>query len=57
MKIYIICCVPEQISYLGKFLFLRYGPKCSQPIRLQYSLINHINESSFHEIEQINEIA
>ena len=32
MKIYIICCVPGQVSYLGKFLFLRYGPKCSQPI-------------------------
>ena len=25
----------EQISYLGKFWFLRYGPKCSWPIRLQ----------------------
>ena len=33
-KIYIICCVPAQ-TYLGKFLILRYGPKCSQPIRLQ----------------------
>ena len=31
MKTYIICCVPAQIPYLGKFLFLRYGPKCSQP--------------------------
>ena len=35
MKIYVICCVPAQIPYLGKILFLRYGPKCSQPIRLQ----------------------
>ena len=25
MKIYIIWCVPEQIPYLGNFLFLRYG--------------------------------
>ena len=41
-KIYIICCVPTQISYLGKFCFLRYGPKCPQPIRLQDILINHI---------------
>ena len=43
MKIYIICCVPAQISYLGKFWFLRYGPKCSQPSRLQDFLINHIS--------------
>ena len=35
MKIYIICCVPGEISFLGKFLFLKYRPKCSQPIRLQ----------------------
>ena len=42
MKVYIICCVPAQIPYLGKFLFLRCGPKCSQPIRLQHFLVNHI---------------
>ena len=35
MKIYVIFCVPAQIPNMGKFLFLRYGPKCSQPIRLQ----------------------
>ena len=46
MKIYIICCVPAQIPYLGKFLFLRYGPKCSQPIRLQDFLINHISRTN-----------
>ena len=46
MKMYIICFVPEQISYLGKFLFLRYGPKCSQPIRLQDFLINHISRTN-----------
>ena len=34
MKNYIIGCVPAQIPYLGRFWFLRYGPKCSQPIRL-----------------------
>ena len=28
------CCVPAQIPYLEKFLFLRYGPQCSQQIRL-----------------------
>ena len=46
MEIYIICCVPAQIPYLGKFLFLRYGPKCSQPIRLQDFLINHISRTN-----------
>ena len=35
MKIYIICCVPVQIFYLRKMLFLRYRPKCSQPRRLR----------------------
>ena len=48
MKIYIICCVPAQISYLGKFWILRYGPKCSKPIRLQDFLVSP---------EQINKIA
>ena len=35
----VYCCVPPQIPYLRKFLFLRYGPKYSQPIRLQDFLI------------------
>ena len=43
---YIICCVPAQIPYFGKFCFLRYGPKCSQPIRLQDFLINHISRTN-----------
>ena len=43
MKNYIIYCVPAPIPYLGKFLFLGYGQKCSQPIRLQEFLINHIS--------------
>ena len=33
-------CMLEQISYLEKFWFLRYGPKCSCPIRLQDFSIN-----------------
>ena len=33
--IYIIYCVPAQTPYLVELLFLRYGPKCSQPIRLE----------------------
>ena len=32
MKIY---CVPVQISYLGKILFLKYRPECCQSFRLQ----------------------
>ena len=46
MKIYIICCAPAQIPYLGKILFLRYGPKCPKPIRLQDVLINHISRTN-----------
>ena len=46
MEIYIIWCVPAQIPYLGKFLFLRYRPKCSHPIRLQDFLINHISRTN-----------
>ena len=50
MKTYIICCVSIHNLCLIKMVFLRYGPKCSQPIRLQYFWINKIPE-------QINEIA
>ena len=39
-KIYIVRRVPAQTPCLGKILFLRYGPKCSQPIRLPDYLIN-----------------
>ena len=38
-KIYIMCSVPAQIPYLVKVLFMRYGAKCSQPMRLQDFLI------------------
>ena len=31
---FIICCVPAQILYLGKIFFLRYRPKCSEPVKL-----------------------
>ena len=46
MKIYIICCVAAQIPYLRKCLFLRYGAKCSQPVRLQDFLISHISRTN-----------
>ena len=35
LKVYINFCMLGQISRLGKSWFLRYGPKCSCPIRLQ----------------------
>ena len=34
MNMFIVCCVPAQILYLGKILFLRCRPKYSQPIKL-----------------------
>ena len=34
-KVYVNSSILAQIPYLGKILFLRHGPKCSQPIRLQ----------------------
>ena len=43
MKIYIICYAPAQILYLENFLFLTYGPKCSQTIRFQEFLMNRIS--------------
>ena len=45
-KTCIFCSVPAQIPFLRKFWFLRYGPKCSQPIRLQEFLINHISRTN-----------
>ena len=50
MKTYIICYVLAQIPYEGKFLFLRYRPKCSQPNRLQDFLINHISRTNTYII-------
>ena len=40
MKVFIICCIPAQILHLRKTCFLRYGPKCWWPIRLQNFSIN-----------------
>ena len=45
MQIFIICCVSAKIPHMGKFLFLRYNPKYSQPIRLQDCLINNISRT------------
>ena len=46
----------EQISYLGKFWFLRYGPKCSWPIRLQDFSINCRTLKLAVSHKEINEI-
>ena len=50
-------CMLEQISYLGKFWFLRYGPKSSWPVRLWDFSINRRNLKlavSNKEIIEIN---
>ena len=46
MKIYIIYCVPAKISFFRKFFLLRCRPWCSQPIRLQDFLTNHISRTN-----------
>ena len=46
----------EQISYLGKFWFLRYDPKCSWPIRLQDFSINRRTLKLAVSHKEINEI-
>ena len=37
----------EKLRVLGKIWFLRYGPKCCQPIRLQDFLINCISRTKW----------
>ena len=54
MKTHIIYCVSAQIPCLIKFLFLGYGPKCSQPIRLQNFLINHISKTNQWNFDFLN---
>ena len=49
-------CMLEQTSYLGKFWFLRYGPKCSWPIRLQDFSINRRTLKLAVSHKEINEI-
>ena len=46
----------EQISYLGKLWFLRFDPKCSQPIRLQGFSINRRTLKLVVSHKEINEI-
>ena len=56
-----LCCfnssMLEQISYLGKFWFLRYDPKSSWPFRLRDFSINRKTIKlalSYNEINEIN---
>ena len=49
-------CMFEQISYLRKFWFLRYGPKCSWPVRLQDFSINRRTLKLPVSHKEINEI-
>ena len=49
-------CMLEQISYLGKFWILIYGPKCSWPIRLRDFWINCRNLKLTVSHKKINEI-
>ena len=44
----------EQISCLGEFWFMRYGPKCSWPIRLPEFSINHRTLKLAVSHEEIN---
>ena len=46
----------EYISYLGKFWFLIYGPKCSWPIRLQDFSMNCRTLKLAVSHKEINEI-
>ena len=61
LDLYVFCmflnsCMLEQISYLGEFWFLRCGPKCSWPIKLQDFSINlrtlklAVSHKEIHEI-------
>ena len=52
------CFTPkmEKIGHLGKVLFLRYGPKCSWPIRLQNLSINCRTLKLAVSHKEINEI-
>ena len=49
-------CMLEQISYLGKFWFLRYGPKYFWPIRLQDFSINCRTLKLAVSHKEVNEI-
>ena len=43
MKVYINCCILEQISYFAKIWFLRHRPECSRPIILLDFQFNYIS--------------
>ena len=47
MKVYINCCMLGQISYLKKFGFLRYEPKCWK--RLIFCMLIEIHWNHVHK--------
>ena len=47
MNTNIVIDISPPIPYLSKFLFLSYGPKCCQPVKLQDSLKCNIPRSEF----------
>ena len=49
-------CMFQQLSYLGKFQFLRYDPKCSWPTILQDFSINRWALKLAVSYKEINEI-
>ena len=49
-------CMLQQISYLGKFWFLIYGPKYSWPIRFRDFSISHSTLKLAVSHKEINEI-
>ena len=53
---YCSSCMLEQILYLEKFWFLRYGPKCSWPIRLRDFSIDCRTLKLVVSHKEINEI-
>ena len=46
MKTNVVGDISPPIPYLAKFWFSSYGPKCSQPIKLQDSLKCNTQERS-----------
>ena len=46
---FIICCVPAEILYLGKILFLRCRPKYSQPIKLHNFQMNSFSTAKLSQ--------
>ena len=51
IKSHVVNFISRQTTYLEKFRFSSYGPKCSQPIRLQDSCKCNISRKKRGEVE------